>query len=330
LAIIALARKIIDSLLAIIDYNQVMAKAGFSKCPLDEKNIIRIILRQQNILVIHRLALEEYKESLRSNKLDGRISGEIGGNHPIYSARFKPIMHQKRVGPAKSFMSTINILLVDDHNIVRQGLRALLLAEGDMAVVAEAQTGREAVQLATQHRPEVVVMDLAMPLLNGWEATRQILRAVPSAKVVVLSTYGDDEHIRQAIAAGAAAYLLKQTAAADLVKAIREVKKGNAYFSPAIASRLRDETCNTLGDANDVKANSSVELTPREAEVLQLIAEGFANKQIAAELGLSVKTIEKHRQQLMHKLDIHGIAGLVRHAAAKGIIEMTGAGVPQI
>src|SRR5215831_15801287 len=140
-------------------------------------------------------------------------------------------------------MSNINILLVDDHNIVRQGLKALLLAEGDLVVVAEAQTGREAVQLATQHRPEVVVMDLAMPLLNGWEATRQILRVVPSSKVVVLSTYGDDEHIRQAIAAGAAAYLLKQTAAADLVKAIREVKKGNAYFSPAIAKRLREQTC---------------------------------------------------------------------------------------
>jgi DNA-binding NarL/FixJ family response regulator len=226
-------------------------------------------------------------------------------------------------------MSNISILLVDDHNIVRQGLKALLLAEGDLVVVAEAQTGREAVQLATQHRPEVVVMDLAMPLLNGWEATRQILRAVPSAKVVVLSSYGDDEHIRQAIAAGAAAYLLKQTAAADLVKAIREVKKGNAYFSPAIASRLRDETCQTLGDGTEAKVNQGVELTPREAEVLQLIAEGFANKQIAAELGLSVKTIEKHRQQLMHKLDIHGIAGLVRHAAAKGIIEMNAAGVPQ-
>src|SRR5262245_51085178 len=138
-------------------------------------------------------------------------------------------------------MPNITILLADDHNIVRQGLRALLLAEGDMTVIAEAQTGREAVQLSSQHRPEVVVMDLAMPLLNGAEATRQIIKAVPTAKVVVLSTYSDDEHIQQSISAGAAAYLLKQTAAADLVKAIREVKKGNAYFSPSIAKRLREQ-----------------------------------------------------------------------------------------
>ena len=224
-------------------------------------------------------------------------------------------------------MQNISVLLVDDHNIVRQGLKALFTAEGDITIVAEAQTGREAVQLAIQHRPEVVVMDLAMPLLNGWEATRQILKAVPTAKIVVLSTYGDDEHIQQAIAAGAAAYLLKQTAAADLVKAIHEVKRGNDYFSPPIAKRLREQTCGATANGDTFKS-SHVELTPREAEVLQLIAEGFANKQIAAELGLSVKTVEKHRQQVMQKLNIHDIAGLVRHAATKGIIEMAPAGVP--
>jgi DNA-binding NarL/FixJ family response regulator len=225
-------------------------------------------------------------------------------------------------------MPNINVLLVDDHNIVRQGLKALLTAEGDISVLAEAQTGREAVNLAAQLRPDVVIMDLAMPLLNGWEATRQILKAVPSAKVIVLSSYDSDEHIQQAIAAGAAAYLIKQTAAADLAKAIREVKKGNAYFSPAIAQRLREKTCQSLGGADPAKP-ASVELTFREAEVLQLIAEGFANKQIAAELGLSVKTVEKHRQQVMNKLNIHDTAGLVRHAAAKGIIETYLAGVPQ-
>ena len=170
-------------------------------------------------------------------------------------------------------------------------------------------------------------MDLAMPLLNGWEATRQIIKAVPSTRVVVLSTYGDDEHVQQAIAAGAAAYLLKQTAAADLVKAIREVKKGNAYFSPAIAKRLREQTCKSQEDLENVRA-AEPDLTPREAEVLQLIAEGFANKQIAGELGLSVKTVEKHRQQVMHKLKIHDIAGLVRHAAEKGIIELAPSGAP--
>jgi DNA-binding NarL/FixJ family response regulator len=226
-------------------------------------------------------------------------------------------------------MSNINILLVDDHNIVRQGLKALLATESDINILGEAQSGREAVQMALQLRPDVLVMDLAMPLLNGWEATRQILKAVPNLKVVVLSTYGDDEHIQQAIAAGAAAYLLKQTAAADLVKAIREVASGNAFFSPAIAKRLREQTCRTetVEETAEAKPND-VELTHREAEVLQLIAEGFANKQIAAELGLSVKTVEKHRQQVMQKLNIHDIAGLVRHAASKGIIEMTRSGVP--
>jgi DNA-binding NarL/FixJ family response regulator len=225
-------------------------------------------------------------------------------------------------------MPSISVLLVDDHNIVRQGLKALLTAEPDITILAEAQTGREAVGLASKLRPDVVVMDLAMPLLNGWEATRQILKALPSAKIVVLSTYDSEEHIQQAIAAGAAAYLIKQTAAADLVKAIREVKKGNAFFSPTIAQRLREQTRRSLSEAPLAKVVNA-ELTLREAEVLQLIAEGFANKQIAAELGLSVKTVEKHRQQVMNKLDIHDTAGLVRHAAAKGIIETNLAGVPQ-
>jgi len=226
-------------------------------------------------------------------------------------------------------MANITVLLVDDHNIVRDGLKALLTAEGDITILAEAQTGREAVLLTEKHRPAVVVMDLAMPRLNGCEATRQVLKAVPSTKVVVLSTYSDDEHLHQAISAGAAAYLLKQTAGSDLVKAIREVAKGNAYFSPAIAKRLREETIQPSPQQQETEAaKPDVELTQREAEVLQLIAEGYANKQIAAELGLSVKTVEKHRQQVMQKLDIHNIAGLVRHAVEKGIIESNLAGVP--
>lgn len=224
-------------------------------------------------------------------------------------------------------MSNINVLLVDDHNIVRQGLKALLLAEGDITIVGEAQTGREAVQMAAQLHPRIVIMDMAMPRLNGAEATRQILKAAPNTKIIVLSTYGDDEHIQQALAAGAAAYLLKQTAASDLVQAIREVTQGNAYFSPAIAKRLREQARQGLNDP-DANTMPDVPLTQREAEVLQLIAEGFANKQIAYELGLSVKTVEKHRQQVMQKLGIHNIAGLVRHAVAKGIIESNLAGVP--
>jgi DNA-binding NarL/FixJ family response regulator len=223
-------------------------------------------------------------------------------------------------------MSNITVLLVDDHTIVRQGLKALLASEKDITIIGEAQTGREAVDLTAQHHPAVVIMDLAMPRLNGSEATRQILKNAPATKVIVLSTYSDDEHVQQALAAGAAAYLLKQTAAEDVVEAIREVAKGNAFFSPAIAKRLREQSMRS--ENGGAPREQNVELTQREAEVLQLIAEGYANKQIAAELNLSVKTVEKHRQQVMQKLDIHNIAGLVRHAAAKGIIEANLAGVP--
>src|SRR5215475_7595763 len=223
-------------------------------------------------------------------------------------------------------MTNITVLLVDDHTIVRQGLKALLNAEKNITILGEAQTGREAVELAIQHHPMIVIMDLAMPRLNVCEATRQILKAMPNTKVIVLSTYGDDEHVQQALGAGAAAYLLKQTAAEDVVQAIREVLNGNAYFSPAIAKRLREQACQEKVEGQLPRPD--VELTQREAEVLQLIAEGYANKQIAAELNLSVKTVEKHRQQVMQKLGIHNIAGLVRHAAAKGIIEANLAGVP--
>ncbi|MGH7970316.1 MAG: response regulator [Limisphaerales bacterium] len=211
--------------------------------------------------------------------------------------------------------------------MVRQGLRALLVSEGDINVVGEAQSGREGVKMVERLWPEVVIMDLAMPLLNGWEATRQILKAMPAAKVIILTSYDTEEHIHQAIAAGAAAYVLKQTAAADLVKAIREVKDGNAYFSPAVAQRLREHTCRPAADSPPAQATGA-ELTVREAEVLQLIAEGFANKQIAGELNLSVKTVEKHRQQLMNKLNLHCTADLVRHAAGKGVIETHLTGVP--
>ena len=135
-------------------------------------------------------------------------------------------------------MEKIRVLLVDDHTVVRQGLRVLLEAEADIAVIGEAETGRQAVQLATKLMPDVVVMDIAMPMLNGLEATRQIIKALPNAKVLVLSSYSDDEYVHQLTEAGAAGYLLKQTAAADLIKAVREARKGNAFFSPAISKRL--------------------------------------------------------------------------------------------
>lgn len=221
-------------------------------------------------------------------------------------------------------MQKLTVLLADDHTVVRQGLRALLVVEGDIEIVGEADTGRQAVQLAKKLMPDVVVMDIAMPLLNGLEATRQITRQVPSSKVLILSSYSDDEYVQQLTEAGAAGYLVKQTAANDLLKAIREAHKGNAFFSPSIAKRLRDQCREAFVSGQPVKKRVDY-LTSREAEVLQLIAEGQANKQIAAELCISIKTVEKHRQQVMNKLNIHDVAGLTRHAIAKGIIETSSA-----
>ncbi len=216
-------------------------------------------------------------------------------------------------------MKKIGVLLVDDHTVVRQGLRALLKAEEDIEVVGEAENGRQAVMLAKKYPPEVVVMDVAMPQLNGLEATRQILKALPNTKVLVLTSYGDDECVEQLMQAGAAGYLIKQTAANDLLKAIREVQRGNAFFSPAIAKRLRDQCRQAFSSGQP--ARRSVDLTSREAEVLQLIAEGSSNKQIASELAISIKTVEKHRQQVMNKLNIHDVAGLTRYAISKGLVE---------
>ena len=212
------------------------------------------------------------------------------------------------------------MVLADDHTVVRQGLRVLLMAEGDIDIVGEAENGRQAIQLVKKLLPDVAVMDIAMPVLNGLEATRQITRSVPQTKVLILSTYSDDEYVQQLTEAGAAGYLVKQTAANDLLKAIREAHRGNAFFSPAVAKRLRDQCRQAFVSGQPIKKRTDY-LTTREAEVLQLIAEGRANKQIAAELCISIKTVEKHRQQVMNKLNIHDVAGLTRHAIAKGIIE---------
>jgi DNA-binding NarL/FixJ family response regulator len=217
-------------------------------------------------------------------------------------------------------MVKIKVLLVDDHTVVRQGLRVLLEAEPDIVVVDEAETGRQAVQLARKHSPDVIVMDIAMPNLNGLEATRQILKETPHAKVLVLSSYGDDEYVHQLTEAGASGYLLKQTAATDLIKAIHETRKGNAFFSPAISKRLLDHYREAFLKGVPDRKRTDL-LTSREAEVLQLIAEGKPNKQIASDLCISIKTVEKHRQQLMNKLNIHEVAGLTRYAISRGIIE---------
>ena len=214
----------------------------------------------------------------------------------------------------------ITVLLADDHMIVREGLRALLDVEDDIEVVGEAETGRQTLQLAKKLRPTVVLMDIAMPSLNGLEATRQILKAVPATRVIILSAHNDDEYIRQVIKLGAAGYLVKQTSADLLSRAVREVHKGNTFFSPSIAKRVRS-LYQDSPKGRELLEKKKPALTSREMEVLQLVAEGKANKQVAKELAISIKTVEKHRQKLMSKLDLHDTAGLTRYAISAGIIE---------
>ncbi len=217
-------------------------------------------------------------------------------------------------------MEKIRVLIVDDHSVVRQGLRVLLEAESDIVVVGEADTGRRGVQMARELQPAVIIMDIAMPELNGLEATRQIKKEAPKAEIVILSAYSDGDFVLQLTRAGVSGYLVKETAAADLVEAIREIRKGNAFFSPSISKCILNQCRDSFSGGTPAQKQTDC-LTTREVEVLQLIAEGAPNKQIASDLCLSIKTVEKHRQHLMNKLNIHNIAGLTRFAASKGIIE---------
>jgi two-component system, NarL family, nitrate/nitrite response regulator NarL len=214
----------------------------------------------------------------------------------------------------------ITVLLAEDHQIVREGFRSLLKLERDIEVIGEAETGRQAVALVKKLRPAVVVMDIAMPLLNGLEATRQIRKDFPDTKVLILSAHSDDAYVKNASESGAVGFLLKQTSSHNLATAIREVQKGNTFFSSSISRRVRDRSPKSL-DRGGSFSKKHNRLSSREVEVLQLIAEGKPNKQVAAELGVSFKTVDKHRQHLMSKLDIHDVAGLTRYAIAEGIIE---------
>lgn len=214
----------------------------------------------------------------------------------------------------------ITVLLAEDHTIVREGLKKLLEAEKDIEVIGEAASGCKAVELAKKLSPSVIVMDIAMPQVNGLEATRQILKFDPSVKILILSAHNDDIYVDRATALGAAGYLIKQTSAHFLSEAIREVKKGNAFFSPDVAKRIQKRRQASLNRRGQSQAKVPL-LSSREVEVLQMIAEGEANKQIAEVLAISIKTVEKHREHLMHKLDIHDTAGLTRYAIKVGIIE---------
>jgi DNA-binding NarL/FixJ family response regulator len=217
-------------------------------------------------------------------------------------------------------MKQITVLLAEDHMVVREGFRKMLELEDGFEVLGEAQDGRQAVALAMKLRPNVVLMDIAMPLLNGLEATRQILKALPETKVLILSAHSDDAYVKNAAESGAVGFLLKQTSAHEVCRAIQEIQKGNAFFSPSISRRVDRLNRKSPGRPGGVK-KAAVQLTSREMEVLQLIAEGKANKTTASELGIGLKTVEKHREHLMEKLDIHDTAGLTRYAISAGIIE---------
>lgn len=217
-------------------------------------------------------------------------------------------------------MNPISILIVEDHTMVREGLRGRLDLEPDLEVVGEALDGREAVTLAMKLRPDIVLMDIAMPGLNGIEATRQLTKVLPGSRVIILTAHCDDAYVKGAVDSGAAGFLLKQNSLHDVCRAIREVHRGEIHYTGSIAKRFLRINPRSRDRSGD-RERKGPRLTPREMEVLQLIAEGSANKETASTLGISIKTVEKHRSHLMEKLDIHDTAGLTRHAIATGIIE---------
>ena len=212
----------------------------------------------------------------------------------------------------------LRILLADDHTVVRQGLRKVLEERPEWAVVAEAGDGRAAVRLAEQFKPDVSILDVAMPLLNGIEATRQIARRVPSTRILVLTMHADEAYVAQILRAGAAGYLLKDSADVDLIQAVSEVARGKSFFSPAIARVMLDNYVRQ-GTEKDV-SDRYESLSQREREIFQLIAETKTNKEIAALLNVSPSTVETHRGRIMEKLDLHSAAEIVLYAVRRGVI----------
>jgi two-component system response regulator NreC len=212
---------------------------------------------------------------------------------------------------------SIRVLIADDHKIMLAGLRSLLEKQTDFEVVAEAENGRKAVQMAQGSKPDIVVMDVSMPDLNGIEATKQIIESLPETRVIALSMHSDKRFVMGMLRAGASGYLLKDCASQELANAIQQVAGGKKYLSPEITGVIIDDLL--LGGSSEDVATAASQLSAREREVLQLIAEGWSTKQIASHLYVSVKTIETHRRQIMKKLDLHTIADLTKYAVREGL-----------
>ena len=214
----------------------------------------------------------------------------------------------------------ITVFLADDHAVVRDGLRFLLEAQADIKVIGDTDNGRETVRLVKQLCPDVVVMDIAMPELNGIDATRNICEACPASQVIILSMYSTDEHIVQALQAGACGYLLKESAGIEVVNAVRAVHGNHRYLSQRLSDKLIDDYCRLL-QSNEPESPLS-RLSPREREVLQLVVEGKSSAEIAEILSLSLKTIETYRSRLMLKLEIHDLPSLVKFAIQEGLVQL--------
>jgi DNA-binding NarL/FixJ family response regulator len=214
-------------------------------------------------------------------------------------------------------MTAVRVMLVDDHKLVRAGLRALLESLEGVEVVAEAAHGREALSLMPGHHPDIVLMDIGMPEMNGLEATTRIVKEFPASRVIILSMHSSEEYVLKALRAGAAGYLIKDAGSAELEVAVRAVARGESYLSPAVSKLVVGEYMRRVsGEENPLDV-----LTPRQREILQLLAEGHNTQDIAQILNISVKTVETHRAQIMDRLDIHDLAGLVRYAIRAGLID---------